>query len=132
MIFLQASQKQRNGELMELIDERILENEVNLQEVEILVKVAILCVNTSPSLRPTMSEVVKMFQGEMSIPDILPQGNYTEDIRFKAIRDLRDIAKNNNSCSGYSRTENTFGTSANSEDIFNNTTRQGTTSERTS
>ena len=63
--------------------------QVNEEEVDRLVKVALLCTNASASLRPTMSEVVSMLEGQMAIPDAIPEtSTYTEDLRFKAMRDF--------------------------------------------
>lgn len=36
----------------------------NSQEVEIIIQVALLCTQASPEDRPTMSEVVRMLEGE--------------------------------------------------------------------
>jgi len=73
---------------MELVDEK-LKPEIDREEAEMVIKVVLLCTNASPSLRPTMSEVVNMLEGRATIPDsIPPPGNYTEDLRFKALRDL--------------------------------------------
>ncbi|KAL3522573.1 hypothetical protein ACH5RR_015407 [Cinchona calisaya] len=72
----------------DLLDQR-LSSQVNKEEIDRLVKVALLCTNASSSLRPTMSEAVCMLEGEMTIPDVIPEANtYTEDLRFKAMRDL--------------------------------------------
>lgn len=79
---------QQSKKYEELLDRR-LGSEVNKEEVDRLVKVAILCTNASPSLRPTMSEVVGMLEGQMTIPDAIPEASaYTEDLRFKAMRDF--------------------------------------------
>ncbi|CAI8618722.1 unnamed protein product [Vicia faba] len=79
---------ERTENVMQLVDER-LGSEVNPTETKNTVKVALLCTNPSPSLRPTMSEVVNMLEGRISIPDIIPEGNtYTQDLRFKAMRDV--------------------------------------------
>ncbi|KAF8029486.1 hypothetical protein BT93_E2020 [Corymbia citriodora subsp. variegata] len=84
-----ACHLQQTGNLTRLVDEK-LETEVNKEEAEIMVKVALLCTNASPSLRPTMSEVVCMLEGKMAIPDVIPEpSTYCEDLRFKAMRDLR-------------------------------------------
>lgn len=54
-------------------------------------KVAILCTNGSPSIRPMMSEVVSMLEGRTCVPEIIPEASgYTEDLRFKAMRDFRE------------------------------------------
>ncbi|XP_027931851.1 probable LRR receptor-like serine/threonine-protein kinase RFK1 isoform X2 [Vigna unguiculata] len=86
-----------------LVDER-LEQELNETEVEKVVRIALLCTNASVSLRPTMSEVVKMFEGELDIPDAIPEpSTYSEDLRFKALRDLNQH-RSKQSLSGNSST----------------------------
>ncbi|KAJ6893734.1 hypothetical protein NC652_027714 [Populus alba x Populus x berolinensis] len=84
-----ACHLQQSGSFIELVDET-LGSEVNIEEAETMVKVALLCTNASPTIRPTMSEVVSMLEGRLAVPDTLPeQSSYTEDLRFKAMRDLR-------------------------------------------
>ncbi|KAB5534185.1 hypothetical protein DKX38_017271 [Salix brachista] len=84
-----ACHLQQSESFMELVDET-LGSKVNIKEAETMVKVALLCTNASPTLRPTMSEVVSMLEGRMATPDTLPEpSSYTEDLRFKAMRDLR-------------------------------------------
>jgi hypothetical protein len=85
---LQACHLQQSGNFTKLIDER-LESEVNPKEAEIMVKVALLCTNASSSLRPPMSEVVSMLEGRMTVPEVIPEPTtYSEDLRFKAMREL--------------------------------------------
>ncbi|XP_020202017.1 probable LRR receptor-like serine/threonine-protein kinase RFK1 isoform X1 [Cajanus cajan] len=80
--------------LVGLIDER-LGSDLNKKEVEKVVKVALLCTNASPSLRPTMSEVVNMLEGHTDIPDTIPDpSTYNDDLRFKALRDLHQYRSN--------------------------------------
>ncbi|KAI7731219.1 hypothetical protein M8C21_002675, partial [Ambrosia artemisiifolia] len=50
------------GSLMELVDPR-LGSDFNKMEAARMFEVAILCTNQSPTLRPTMSEVVNMLEG---------------------------------------------------------------------
>ncbi|XP_047325633.1 probable LRR receptor-like serine/threonine-protein kinase RFK1 isoform X2 [Impatiens glandulifera] len=86
----------QNGNIVDLIDEK-LGSEVNKEEVERVIKVAILCTNGSPSSRPTMSEVTSMLEGQMDIPDInQEQHSYTDDLRFSAIRDIRRFSESQN------------------------------------
>jgi hypothetical protein len=85
---LQACHLQQSGSFMELVDET-LKSEVNMKEAEIMVKVALLCTNASPTLRPTMSEAVGMLEGRLAVPDTVPVLSYTDDLRFKAMRELR-------------------------------------------
>ncbi|MCI26504.1 ATP-binding/protein serine/threonine kinase, partial [Trifolium medium] len=63
---------ERTKNVMSLVDER-LGSEINTTETKNLVKVALLCTNPSPSLRPAMSEVVSMLEGRISIPDVIPE-----------------------------------------------------------
>ncbi|KAL0321322.1 UNVERIFIED_CONTAM: putative LRR receptor-like serine/threonine-protein kinase [Sesamum radiatum] len=71
-----------------------------------MVKVAVLCTNTTPSVRPTMSEVVQMIEGKMEIPDAVPvEGStYTSDVRFKAMKDFHQ-QKRKESSSGSTDTQ---------------------------
>lgn len=86
---LQACHLQQSGNLMELVDEK-LKPEIDRKEAENMVKIALLCTNASPSVRPVMSEVVNMLEGRMAIPDLIPEpSSYNEDLRFKAMRDMR-------------------------------------------
>ncbi|KAK6133552.1 hypothetical protein DH2020_032681 [Rehmannia glutinosa] len=72
-----------------LLDWR-LGSRVDKEEVERTVRVALRCTNATPSLRPSMSEVVQMIEGKMDIPDGVPEGGstYTSDLRFKAMKDF--------------------------------------------
>ncbi|KAG8634591.1 probable LRR receptor-like serine/threonine-protein kinase RFK1 isoform X2 [Manihot esculenta] len=111
-----ACHLQQSGDLMKLVDET-LKSEVNQEEAETTVKIALLCTNASPTNRPTMSEVVNMLEGRMAIPDTVPEpSSYTEDLRFKAMRDLRQHSQ---SLSGSqplnSTTAHTLGSSSTSD-----------------
>ncbi|KAJ0086064.1 hypothetical protein Patl1_08406 [Pistacia atlantica] len=54
------------GRYLELVDPR-LEKRVTSKEVEILVQVALCCVHEEPVLRPNMSTVVGMLEGEIPL-----------------------------------------------------------------
>ncbi|RID61878.1 hypothetical protein BRARA_E00987 [Brassica rapa] len=50
-----------------------------------MIKLGLLCTNMSPSLRPNMSEVVKMLQGETEIKQSISDPSvYGYDLHFKA------------------------------------------------
>ncbi|KAK8612778.1 hypothetical protein V6N13_092885 [Hibiscus sabdariffa] len=84
-----ACHLRKSGNLTVFLDER-LRSEVKNEEVELMVKVSLLCTNASASVRPTMSEVVNMLEGRTNVPDLIPEpDSYTEDLRFKAMKDLR-------------------------------------------
>ncbi|VFQ88479.1 unnamed protein product [Cuscuta campestris] len=86
-----------SGKPEKMADEK-LGSDVNKEEVEGIVKVALLCTSATPSLRPTMSEALGMLEGRIRIPDELPQAStYTEDLRLKAIQDLRRERQSSNS-----------------------------------
>jgi hypothetical protein len=51
---------------MEIVDPK-LQSEFNKEEAERIIKLALLCTNASPSLRPAMSEVVSMLEGQTNI-----------------------------------------------------------------
>ncbi|KAG8385384.1 hypothetical protein BUALT_Bualt03G0037400 [Buddleja alternifolia] len=76
-----ACHLQESKKIDELIDER-LGYEINKEEIERMVKVALLCTNATPSVRPTMTEVVQMLEGKMDVPAAIPEGStYTNDVR---------------------------------------------------
>lgn len=53
---------------MEIVDP-MLEPEYNKEEALRMIRVALLCTNASPSLRPTMSQVVSMLEGKSVIEE---------------------------------------------------------------
>ena len=55
---------------MEIVDPK-LQSEFNKEEAERMIKAALLCTNASPSLRPAMSEVVSMLEGQTSIQEMI-------------------------------------------------------------
>ncbi|PIA52127.1 hypothetical protein AQUCO_01000188v1 [Aquilegia coerulea] len=54
---------EREKRLGAIVDRNLTRN-YNSQEVEMMIKVALLCTQPSPEERPTMSEVVRMLEGE--------------------------------------------------------------------
>lgn len=61
-----------------------LEGKLDIGEAERMIKVGLLCTNISPSLRPNMSEVVKMLQGETEIKQSISDTSvYGDDLQFK-------------------------------------------------
>ncbi|KFK44804.1 hypothetical protein AALP_AA1G305000 [Arabis alpina] len=61
---------QQKGDILEIVDP-MLEGEFNSNESTRMIKVALVCTNSSPTLRPTMSEAVQMLEGEMEIPQVI-------------------------------------------------------------
>ncbi|XAR59282.1 Non-specific serine/threonine protein kinase [Bertholletia excelsa] len=73
--------------LMELVDPR-LGSDFNEEEAMRTIKVALLCTNLSPALRPTMSEVVSMLEGQTHIQELIKHSRvYGDEAMFKGLRD---------------------------------------------
>lgn len=66
----QALTLHQRGDIMEIVDP-VLQGDFNSKEAVRMIKVAFLCTNSSPSLRPTMSEAVKMLEGEINIREVM-------------------------------------------------------------
>ena len=72
---------------MELVDPR-LGSDFSKDEVLCMIKVALLCANASSTLRPLMSSVVRMLEGQTVVPSVISKAyNDDDDLKFKAIRD---------------------------------------------
>lgn len=56
------------GNLIKLVDPR-LELDYNKEEVMVMIHVALLCTNVSAAIRPTMSSVVSMLEGNTIVSD---------------------------------------------------------------
>ncbi|KAG8635535.1 hypothetical protein MANES_16G044450v8 [Manihot esculenta] len=78
---------QQKGNLMEIVDPR-LKSEFNVEEAERMIKVALLCANASPTLRPIMSVALSMLEGKTTIDEEVTSdpGIYAEDMRFKPLK----------------------------------------------
>ncbi|KAH0917890.1 hypothetical protein HID58_025550 [Brassica napus] len=82
---------QKKGAFSEILDPK-LEGVFGGMEAERMIKVSLLCSNKSPTLRPTMSEVVKMLEGETEIEQIISDpGVYGDELRFKQSSEIVTI-----------------------------------------
>lgn len=71
---------------MELVDPD-LGSDYSTQEAIVLLNVALLCTNASPTLRPIMSQVVSMLQGQTLVHDVLSDpGMSTSGSGFRSMR----------------------------------------------
>ncbi|KAG4199530.1 hypothetical protein ERO13_A05G152675v2 [Gossypium hirsutum] len=78
---------QQKGNLMELVDPRLV-TEFNEEEAIRMAKVALLCTNSSPALRPTMSEVVNMLEGRALVPKLIMDPSiFADESIFGALKD---------------------------------------------
>ncbi|CAK9160224.1 unnamed protein product [Ilex paraguariensis] len=77
---------QERGSLLELVDPD-LGSEYSSEEAMVMLNVALLCTNASPTLRPTMSQVVSMLEGRTDVQDLLSDPGFSStNSKFKAIR----------------------------------------------
>ncbi|XP_019190173.1 PREDICTED: probable leucine-rich repeat receptor-like serine/threonine-protein kinase At3g14840 [Ipomoea nil] len=77
---------QKQGNLIELIDPRLGSNFDKEQALRVI-KVALLCTNPSPALRPSMSLVINMLEGH---EDIIEYDTDLHEFNFQAMRDHYD------------------------------------------
>ncbi|KAF9683719.1 hypothetical protein SADUNF_Sadunf04G0043500 [Salix dunnii] len=79
---------QKRGNLMEMVDPKLRSDEFNKVETEKVIKVALLCANASPTLRPTMPEVVIMLEGQTNIQEVISDPTiYGGDFQVKDVND---------------------------------------------
>ncbi|XP_062093311.1 probable LRR receptor-like serine/threonine-protein kinase At1g07650 [Humulus lupulus] len=92
-IFLQGS-----GNLMELVDPK-LGSKFRKEEAKRMIEVALLCTNSSPSLRPTMSMVVSMLEGQTLVRtlSLQPPSVHSDQSRFQALTEYMDQLRDANS-----------------------------------
>ncbi|XP_050205128.1 probable LRR receptor-like serine/threonine-protein kinase At5g10290 isoform X2 [Mercurialis annua] len=64
VLLLDHVKKLEREKRLDAIVDRNLTKNYNIQEVEMMIKVALLCTQSSPEERPLMSEVVRMLEGE--------------------------------------------------------------------
>jgi len=63
-----------------------------------MIKVALLCTNPSPALRPNMSTVVKMLEGRLDVNESnIDSGAYDDEFNFQGLRDKYDEMQVNSS-----------------------------------
>ncbi|KAK4484662.1 hypothetical protein RD792_007251 [Penstemon davidsonii] len=82
---------QEQGNILELVDPSLGSN-YSKEEAMLMLNLSLLCANISPTLRPSMSSVVSMLNGETPVQaPIVKRGGVNtsnEDIRFKAFETL--------------------------------------------
>jgi hypothetical protein len=60
---MQVKKLQREGQLDSIVDGNMNQN-YDSEELEMIIQIALLCTQASPEDRPSMSEVVRMLEGE--------------------------------------------------------------------
>ncbi|KAK4341749.1 hypothetical protein RND71_037565 [Anisodus tanguticus] len=65
----------------ELVDANLPEFDVD--EVKKVTRIALLCTQTSPALRPSMSRVIAMLTGDAGVATVTSKPGYLTDWKFK-------------------------------------------------
>ncbi|KAL3733923.1 hypothetical protein ACJRO7_023299 [Eucalyptus globulus] len=73
------------GNLIELVDWR-LGSHFDKEEALALIKVALVCTNATPALRPPMSSVVSMLEGKVAVPVLDSEGAIMTEEEIEAMR----------------------------------------------
>ncbi|CAL5390122.1 unnamed protein product [Camellia sinensis] len=86
-----------NKHEVELVDANL--SEFNEEEVKRVIGISLLCTQTSPTLRPSMSRVVAMLSGDIEVSDVTSRPGYLTDWKFNdktsfMSDDIADTAKN--------------------------------------
>ncbi|KAF2293033.1 hypothetical protein GH714_035552 [Hevea brasiliensis] len=79
MLTIMVKKLEREKRLDDIVDCNLNEH-YNIQEVEMMIQVALLCTQASPEDRPAMSEVVRMLEGE-GLAERWEEWQHVEDTR---------------------------------------------------
>ncbi|XP_010475530.1 PREDICTED: probable LRR receptor-like serine/threonine-protein kinase At1g07650 isoform X3 [Camelina sativa] len=76
---------QERGSLLELVDPTLSDHLE--EETMLMLNVALMCTNASPTLRPTMSQVVSLLEGKTALQELLSDPSFsTVNPKLKALR----------------------------------------------
>ncbi|XP_020877755.1 probable LRR receptor-like serine/threonine-protein kinase At1g07650 isoform X1 [Arabidopsis lyrata subsp. lyrata] len=82
----QAYVLQDKGCLLDLVDP-VLDSAYSKEEAMVILNVALLCTNTSPALRPKMSQVVSLLEEKAAMKNLLSDPNFSAvNPKLKALR----------------------------------------------
>ncbi|XP_019450589.1 PREDICTED: uncharacterized protein LOC109352863 [Lupinus angustifolius] len=96
---------ERNS-ITELMDPRL--SEVNVEEVNRIVGVALLCTQTAPSLRPSMSRVVAMLTGDIEVSTVISRPGYLTEWNFNDVSSfMTDMETKESGTSNYNLSPST-------------------------
>lgn len=84
--YVQAYVLQEKGCLLEMVDPT-LASDYSEEEAMLMLNVALMCTNASPTLRPTMSQVVSLLEGKTEMQELLSDPSFsTVNPKLKALR----------------------------------------------
>ncbi|XVF79048.1 hypothetical protein PTKIN_Ptkin14bG0188500 [Pterospermum kingtungense] len=72
-----------NGNLLDLIDPRI-GSDCNIEEVKVMIEVALLCAHPTAAARPPMSSVVSMLECRVAVQDFITESSSSTNIELNA------------------------------------------------
>ncbi|CAF2166104.1 probable LRR receptor-like serine/threonine-protein kinase At1g29720 isoform X4 [Brassica napus] len=108
---------EKRGDIMEVIDP-ILEGDFKSEEAVRMIKVALLCTNSTLSLRPTMSEAVQMLEGDLKITSVMPDhGLYGHNLSISKLMDI-DTTTHGSSSTTTGTTDLEMKSSVSSYDLY--------------
>ncbi|KAK2639452.1 hypothetical protein Ddye_027247 [Dipteronia dyeriana] len=114
---------QQKGNLMEIMDP-MLEDKFDTEEAEKMIRVALLCSNADPALRPTMSEVVSMLESQTIIQEVASDPDLNgDDLRIKQLKGyhqkMHDQSSSGSSAPNFSSERTGIGSSTTSaQDLY--------------
>ncbi|KAE9617088.1 putative protein kinase RLK-Pelle-DLSV family [Lupinus albus] len=92
--------------ITELVDPQL--SKVNVEEVNRVVGVALLCTQTAPSLRPSMSRVVAMLTGDIEVSTVISRPGYLTEWNFNDVSSLMtDMVTKESGTSNYNLSPST-------------------------
>ncbi|CAM8888118.1 unnamed protein product [Rhodiola kirilowii] len=89
-----AWQMHESSRDLDLVDPR-LSSDFKAEEVKRVIGIALLCTQTSPSMRPSMSRVVSMLSGYIEVPPFLSKPMYLTDWNFTDSSTLMSVISTN-------------------------------------
>lgn len=123
VLLFQALAMQQDETLLELVDPR-LGSDYNKEEAIRMIEVALLCTTPTPALRPIMSSVLAMLQGDILIQEskVEDPNMYGEDYyKFQALRDKYNDKLKRNKSSSQSQSEIPIASSVDANDASSST-----------
>nr|VDC98082.1 unnamed protein product [Brassica oleracea] len=108
----------QKGNILEVVDP-ILEGHFDRKEAVRMINVALVCTNSSPALRPTMSEAVKMLEGVIELTQVSSDpGIYGDDWSLLKLRDIDDTHGSSSTSGVTDQTRTTTKSSVSGCDLY--------------
>jgi hypothetical protein len=118
-VVFQAYVLQEKGELISLVDP-VLGYDYSVKQEMIILDLAMLCTNPSPTLRPAMSEVVKILEGKskMKAPSFNVPYSADDFAKAKAVACLIPRVRSGNNSAGRSSNAVSYDVVSRDEDAY--------------